>query len=212
MIDHFFDWIVRDWVEVLGTILGTLYIFFSIKQNILTWLLGLLSSALYVYVFFVTKFYADMALQIYYVGVSIYGWILWARGVEKNKGHEDLPVTRLTRKLAFTLLAVSILLWIVIYFILKKFTDSPIPFGDAFTTAFSIVATWMLARKIIEQWIIWVVVDFVSLLLYIYKGLYPTTILFVIYTGAAVVGYFEWKKDLLKTDDKNCAAEETIIQ
>lgn len=196
MIQHFMDWAIRNWVEILGTVLGVVYVFLSIKQNILTWLTGLLTSALYIYVFFVSKFYADMALQVYYVWVSIYGWWLWARGVNTQKGHEAFPVSKLKAKQAMVLAAISLLLWLGIYFILKYFTDSPVPVGDAFTTALSIVATWMLARKIIEHWLIWIVVDFVSLLLYIYKGLYPTSIMFVVYTGAAVWGYFEWKKQL----------------
>ncbi len=192
------DWLFRNWVEVVGTLLGISYVFLSIKQNILTWLMGLLTSALYIYVFFVSKFYADMALQVYYVWVSIYGWIIWSKGKSTSKGKVTLPVISINKKLSVVLASISLLLWIIIYFILLKFTDSPMPLGDSFTTALSIVATWMLARKIIEHWIIWVIVDFVSLLLYIYKGLYPTSIMFVIYTGAAIWGYFEWKKEMQK--------------
>ena len=193
-----FEWAIRNWVEIVGTVLGIAYIFLSIKQNILTWLLGLLTSALYIYVFFVSKFYADMALQVYYVWISIYGWYWWAKGKESKQGRENLPVVHLKKQLLVKLLIIAMVLWIGIYFILNSYTDSPVPVGDAFTTALSIVATWMLARKIIEHWIIWVVVDFVSLLLYLYKGLYPTSVMFVVYTGAAIWGYFEWKKDFLK--------------
>lgn len=198
MLQQIVEWIVRNWVEITGTILGIAYVFLSIKQNILTWLLGLLTSVLYIYVFFASKFYADMALQVYYVWISIYGWIIWTKGKSTDHGREVLPVVKLKGKLTLTLGFISLALWAAIYFVLKEFTDSPVPIGDAFTTALSIVATWMLARKIIEHWIIWVVVDFVSLVLYLYKGLYPTSIMFVIYTGAAVWGYFKWKKDMLK--------------
>ena len=203
MIEQIIDWAARNWVEIAGTVLGVIYVFLSIKQNILTWLTGLLTSLLYIYVFFVSKFYADMALQVYYVWISIYGWWLWAKGIDTNKGHQSLPVVGLKPKLAKVLVMVSGLLWLGIYFILKYFTDSPVPVGDAFTTALSIVATWMLARKIIEHWLLWVVVDFVSLLLYVYKGLYPTSIMFVVYTGAALWGYFEWKKQLKQANEQN---------
>lgn len=197
------DWVFQNWVEILGTFLGIVYVFLSIKQNILTWLLGLLTSVLYIYVFFMSKFYADMGLQAYYVWVSIYGWYTWSKGKQTSLGREALPVVNIERKQLYYLSVIAGGLWLSIFFILKKFTDSPVPVGDAFTTALSIVATWMLARKIIEHWIVWVVVDFISLLLYIYKGLYPTSLMFIIYTGAAVWGYFEWKKDLLKNrDDK----------
>lgn len=198
MVEQFLNWIQEHWVEVSGAVLGISYVFLSIKQNILTWLLGLLTSLLYIYVFYTTKFYADMALQFYYVWVSIYGWILWARGKQTDQGKIKLPVVKIQTRQIKILLTVSILLWAIIYAILIKVTDSPVPVGDAFTTAFSIVATWMLAKKILEHWLIWIVVDLVSLLLYIYKGLYPTVILFAIYTGAAVLGYWEWKKQVRK--------------
>lgn len=201
MIQDFATWVIRNWVEIFGTLLGTTYVFLSIKQNILTWLMGFLTSVLYIYVFFHAKFYADMALQGYYVWISIYGWWLWSKGKTAITGHSVLPVSQLKPKLALLLGVISIVLWAGIYFILKNYTDSPVPFGDAFTTALSIVATWMLARKIIEHWLIWVVVDFISLMLYLYKGLYPTSVLFFIYTGAAIWGYFEWKKEITLTHE-----------
>ncbi len=88
-------------------------------------------------------------------------------------------------------------LFVGIWYILTRFTDSTIPGWDAFTTALSITATWMLARKIIEHWYIWIIVNTVSIGLYIYKGLYPTVILFIVYALMAVVGYIEWRKEIL---------------
>jgi len=196
MTQQVLDWAMLNWVEIIGTCLGIAYVFLSIKQKIATWLVGLLTSVLYIYVFFVSKFYADMALQFYYVWVSIYGWFIWKKGKQTEHGREVMPISCLSKNLVIVLSIISILLWICIYIILKHFTDSPYPIGDSFTTALSIVATWMLAKKIIEHWIIWVIVDFVSLLLYLYKGLYPTSVMFAIYIGAAIWGYFEWKKEL----------------
>jgi nicotinamide mononucleotide transporter len=94
------------------------------------------------------------------------------------------------------LLAVSILLFVVIAFFLVRFTDSPVPYWDALNTGLSIVATWMLAQKKIEHWLLWVVVDSLSMGLFFVKGLYPTTLLFLVYTILALYGYFEWKKEL----------------
>ncbi|MBN1924774.1 MAG: nicotinamide mononucleotide transporter [Prolixibacteraceae bacterium] len=200
MPEQLVSWLIKNWIEITGSCLGILYVFFSVKQNILTWLTGLLTSLLYIAVFFNTKFYADMALQFYYVAISIYGWYYWLRGKKVNDHKEELPVTFSPRKYYLFIILISSGLWIGIYFILKKFTDSPVPVGDSFTTALSIVATWMLARKLIEHWLIWILVDLVSLGLYIYKGLYPTSLMFFIYTGAAIWGYLEWKKDLYKQD------------
>jgi nicotinamide mononucleotide transporter len=199
MNNLFVAWLIDNWIEITGSILGILYVFLSIKQNILTWLMGLLASLLYIYVFFVSKFYADMSLQVYYVWISIYGWLLWSKGKQTNEGRKVLAVSRLSKQMLFRLAAVSMVLWVLIFFILKHLTDSPVPVGDSFTTAFSIVATYMLARKILEHWLVWIVVDAVSLLLYIWKGLYPTSVMFGVYTIAAVWGFIEWKKTINNT-------------
>jgi nicotinamide mononucleotide transporter len=195
MIDEVILWLEANWVEVVGAIFGIIYVWFSIKQSILTWPLGLITSILYIYVFFVSKFYADMALQFYYVWISIYGWILWQKGSTKHHKAE-VKVTRVTNRLYLFLTVAFILIYIPIYIILKYYTDSPVPIGDTFTTALSIVATWMLARKYIEHWILWIVVDAVSMALYLYKGLYLTTALFAVYIFAAIWGYYEWRKEL----------------
>ena len=155
------------------------------------WIFGFLCSALYVVVYFQSKFYADMTLQFYYIFVSIYGWINWQRGKEET-GHE-LPVSRTPKKLIVYLVAANTLIFLLYYIVLIN-TDSPLPFGDSITTAMSIVATWMLARKYIEYWLVFIVVDAVSAGLYFYKELYVTSFLFVIYTIMAVVGYFQWRK------------------
>jgi nicotinamide mononucleotide transporter len=182
-------------IEIFGAVTGLLYIFFSIRQNIWLWPLGIFTSATYIYVFFVTRFYADMSLQVYYLGVSIYGWYHWWR-FKHDRGGSELPVSRLTLRTGVILAVLFLALYIVILHVLKNYTNSDVYIGDAFTTALSIVATWMLARKIIEHWILWVVVDTISCGLYIYKGMYPTVILFVVYTIMAVKGYQEWKKTL----------------
>ena len=201
MAGELLSWGCQHWVEIAGALLGVMYVFLSVKQNILTWLLGLLTSFLYIFVFFDSGFYADMTLQFYYVWVSIYGWIIWAKGKPTNYGKEELPVSRTNKKMAIILLGISFLLWGLIWFILKKFTNSPVPVGDSFITSLSIVATWMLARKKIEHWLVWIIVDSVSLLLYIYKELYPTVVLYAIYTVAAIWGYIVWKKDLRKANN-----------
>jgi nicotinamide mononucleotide transporter len=185
------------WEEVCGTISGLAYLYFSIRQSIWTWPLGLLSSALYVYVFFVSKFYADMGLQFYYVIISIYGWYAWLHGNGNTNQDGELKVSRTSVILWVKLFIVNLLLYLGIAYILLHFTDSPVPYWDSFTTALSIVATWMLARKKLEHWLLWVIIDSVSLGLYIYKGLYATVILFFVYTVMAGVGFRAWRKDLI---------------
>jgi len=190
-------WLSVNYIELLGAILGFAYIFYSIRQNILTWPVGLLTSALYVWVFLTSKLYADMGLQLYYVVVSIYGWYEWLSGKQGDK-KEGLKVSRIKLRLGIYLTIVSVLIFMLIWYILSNFTDSPVPMADALATGLSIVATWMLARKILEHWLVWIFVDAFSVGLFLYKNLLPTVILFVVYTIMAIVGYVEWKRDYMR--------------
>ena len=187
------------WIEVYACILGLIGIFLQIKQNPLYWLTSILMVILYIYVFYVSKFYADMAFQFYYLVVSIYGWVYWIGDKKKSiQKQRKLNVRILSRKELYYSIMASFVFYVIILLILKYLTNSDVPYGDAFTTALSIVATFLLARKFIENWIFWIIVDSVSLSLYIYKGLYPTAILFFVLTVLAFVGYFKWKKYLSK--------------
>jgi len=189
-----FKWLSGNYIELLGAILGFVYIFFSIRQSIWTWPVGLLTSAIYVWVFFVSKLYADMGLQVYYVAISIYGWYEWLYG-KSSKSTEKLHISRLSLKMGLTLALISLLILLLMWYVLKNFTDSPVPFADSLATSLSIVATWMLARKILEHWLVWIFIDAFSIGLFWYKDLYPTVILFVIYTVMAYIGFLEWKKE-----------------
>ena len=189
-----FTYLQANWIELLGSVLSIIYLYLSIKQKASLWIFGFLCSALYVVVFFQSKFYADMSLQFYYLGVSVLGWISWKAGKPENR--KELPVKRTTPLSGAIILVIALVLYFLYYFILSEYTDSPLPKADAFTTALSIVATWMLARKMIEHWWLWIIVDSVSAGLYFYKALYPTAILFVIYTVMAIIGYRQWKKSL----------------
>jgi nicotinamide mononucleotide transporter len=140
-----------------------------------------------------------MGLQVYYVGISIYGWYYWLTG-KKQKTTAKVPVLRTSQRLWIKLFVVSCVIFATILIVLLNFTDSDVPYMDSLTTALSIVATWMLARKYLEHWIVWIFVDLFSAGLYIYKNLWPTVILFMIYTFMAVLGFYEWKKDINKSE------------
>ena len=188
----FSDWFAEHYIEVLGVITSLIYLYFSVRQIIWLWPFGIISSALFIWIFFGSKFYADMGLQVYYMGISIYGWIYWTKG--RMNGEKDLQVSRITRSHAGILSGTGLVLFIGIVAVLKFLTDSDVSWGDGFTTAASIIATWMLARKILEHWLVWIVVDTVAAALYFYKGLYPSSVLYIIYAGIAILGYRQWKK------------------
>jgi len=196
MFEIILIWIWHNLVELIGTITGLSYIYFSIKQKIWIWPIGILSSLLYIYVYFNSKVYANMGLQLYYFFISFYGWYFWLNGNKTNEKREEVLVTFTKKKMAIYLTIVTTVIFVAIALILRYLTDSKVPILDAITAAGSIVATWMLVKKYLEHWLVWIVVNIISIGLYIYQGLYITIILFAAYLIMAFVGYFKWKKEI----------------
>lgn len=189
-----FNWISVHWVEVAASLVSITYVILTIRQIIWLWFFGILSALLYAWVYSHSGFYAGMALQGYYAVISIYGWFHWTSRKRNTGKGSDLPIIRLTRRLLVILLSSWLVLWLLIGWFVSEFTDSTIPYWDAFTAAGGIVATWMLARKILEQWLFWIAIDLISIGLYIWQGLYATTVLFSIYVVMAIIGYRQWQK------------------
>lgn len=197
-----------DAIEIIGACIGLLYLYLEYKANVWLWPVGIVMSLFYVVIFFYGKFYADAAVYLYYIGANVYGLVAWLRSKDSpQSGHVQVRIVHTPKKQILPLVFVSAALWLFIFLILKNFTDSPVPWGDAFTTSLSVVAMWMLAQKQLEQWLLWVVVNAVSLCLYVWKGLYPTAVLFAVYTAVAVMGYFKWKKEMAVTDGLTDNAE-----
>lgn len=186
-------------IEITGAIIGLLYLLLEYKANVWLWPVGILMSVFYVIIYVTGKFYADAALQVYFIGANAYGLLKWTAARRRGGGNgesevEELKICNTPRRLWLPLALVSVGIWMLIFLILRTYTDSPVPLGDAFTTALSIVAMWMLSRKYIEQWLLWVVVNIVCVALYFWKGLYPTAVLYSVYVVVAVMGYFRWRK------------------
>lgn len=196
-------------LEYFGVLTGILYLLLEIKQHRAMWIIGILTSLFYIFIFFNAKIYADMGLNIYYVCISIYGFWHWKENRDKLKettqpenSRKDMILYSHITPLLFIKVCFSIAcIFLILYYILHYFTDSPIPVGDAFTTAVGIVATWMLAKQIIEHWFFWIIVNVVSIYLYYIRGLYPTMFLYICYGVLAIVGLYTWKKKGFKTDD-----------
>lgn len=189
------NYIQANWIEIVGAILSLIYLYLSIRQQVSLWFFGIISSVFYIVAFFESKLYADLSLQVYYVVISIYGWMNWNRGKESTG--KDLPPTRMSKRLWVNLTFATALIYFAYYLVLTNFTDSSVPKADSLVGALSIVGTWLLARKYIENWLIWIVADGLCVGLYVYKGLYPTVILFVIYTTMSVDGYLQWRKTVV---------------
>jgi nicotinamide mononucleotide transporter len=197
------DWLTDNYIEVFGAVTGIIYVFLEIRQNLWLWPVGIITSAVYIWIFFTGKLYADMSLQVYYLVISILGWYWWMRRRngregegERGRKSERLGVSRLKLKTGVILTAIFIALYTVMWFILNRFTDSPVPEVDSFITSLSIIATWMLARKIYEHWYLWIVVNTVASVLFFSRGLYPTLMLYIIYGIMSFTGLRAWKKTI----------------
>lgn len=191
------SWVGENYFELIASGIGFVAIFLQIKQNVWYWLVSIIMVSMYVYIYIDAKLYADMSLQVYYLVISFYGWYMWLFGNKTNLKHSELHVSQVSKKLIWVLVFLGIFLFFIIVWVLMTYTNSDLPYWDSFTTALSFVATWMLARKILENWLIWIIVDAVSVGIYIYKDLYPTAVLFLFLTILAFVGYIQWKKDLV---------------
>lgn len=191
-----------NYLEIIGTIVGLVYLWLEYRAHIYLWIAGIIMPAIYIFVYYKAGLYADFGINIYYLLAAVYGWAVWMRGAHNGTSAQkkELPITSTPMKRYLPLTIVFMVAFIAIGYLLVRFTDSNVPWWDSFTTALSIVGMWMLARKYVEQWIAWILVDAVSCGLYVYKELYFTAVLYGLYAVIAIFGYWKWKQ-LMKIDD-----------
>ncbi|MBR3564824.1 MAG: nicotinamide mononucleotide transporter [Paludibacteraceae bacterium] len=197
MLQIIADWVVANWVELVGACTGITYLILEIKQNMWLWPVGLLNAIFYAVIFFTGGLYAITTLQIYYVVMMIYGWCHWVKGGQ-GEPNDELPVSKVPVKYWCYIIVAAAIICCAYYVVLLRYTDSQAPVGDAFVTAWSIVGTWMLAKKYIEQWYVWIGVNMFSVWLYASQGLVVTSVLYAFYAIIAIIGYFNWKKTLCR--------------
>ena len=180
-------------LELLGTLVGLLYLWFEYRASIYLWIVSVIMPAIYLFVYYDAGLYADCGINVYYLIAAIYGWVVWQYG--GKKGEEDsLPITHIPAKRVLGATAVFVVAFVGIAWLLMRYTDRNVPWCDAFTTALSVIGMWMLARKYLEQWWVWLVVDVACVGLYLYKELYFTAALYALYAIAAVFGWLNWIK------------------
>ncbi len=181
-------------LQIIGVVLGLLYLWLEYKANTWLWIVGMLMPCVHCVLYYRSGLYADCAMQGYYILAGLYGLGAWLLG-HKSKD-KPLQISHTPLRLLFPLILIYILLNIIIYIILLYLTDSTVPFWDSMTTALSMVAMWMLSRKYMEQWLVWCVVDAITVGLYLYKGIPLTAGLYLLYTALAIAGYLRWRKQL----------------
>ena len=178
-------------IEIVAAVFGVISVFLSVRQNIWSWPTAIVNVGLYIIVFYESKLYADTGLQVVYVVLNAYGWYHWLYG---GKNRTELPVSRTPARLGAGLVALGVAGTAVLGTLLARNTDAALPYVDSMTTSTSLIAQWMMTRKLLENWIIWVAVDVIYIGMYVYKSLYVTAILYLIFLILSAMGYLEWRR------------------
>lgn len=181
-----------DVLEFLGLVFGLLTVWFLIKENILTWPAGILYVLVSFVIFYKTRLYADLALHVVFLILNVYGWYYWVHG---SKDKEELPVTR-TPWRHMGLVLVCCFAGVLMVAEVLKTTDAALPYWDSTTTSLSIGAMWLQARKKIESWVLWLLVDVLATGIYINREIYFYATLYGVYIIMAVSGFMAWKKSM----------------
>lgn len=184
-----------NYLEIAGTVAGLVYLYLEYKASVWLWAASIIMPAIYLGVYYEAGLYADFGISVYYILASVYGAIYWLKGSRAGSHDgEGSGITHIPGSLYAPLSIVFVVVFLLIGAILSGFTDSNVPWADAFTTSLSIVALWLLSRKYVEQWIAWIAADAACALLYVYKDLWFTGALYALYAVIAVFGYRKWKR------------------
>lgn len=188
------------WIEIIAVGFGLLYVLFIIRQHILCWIFGILSSALYIWSLIHAKIYLEAGLNFYYVVVGFYGWYHWLHAKKTNAGEKqvELPVSVWKTRNHWINLMLCILLSLLLGKISSQLTDSPRPYFDAVITVFSFSATYMEARKVLSAWVYWFFINGASVVLMLDRNMPGYAILSAVTTLLCIKGYYDWKKSYTK--------------
>ena len=188
MISNF---IVQNWLESTAVIFAILYLILAVKQNILCWIAGIISSVLYFFIMQKAGLYMEAYLQVFYVVMGIYGWSQWSAS---NASNPSFIVNTWSKYQHMIAISIILALSLLSGFLLERYTDAALPFLDALVSWGAVVATYMVAKKLLENWIYWFVIDATSIFLFIERGLWLSAILFATYLVIIFFGYQSWSK------------------
>ena len=180
------------WLELIAFVLAVAMVVFNIRVNPLGWPLAIVSSLLYFALFWNSRLYGDSSLQLFFAAVALWGWWQWLRGTQADGS--VLQVRTLSARARWISLLALAIAWPLTGLFLKRFTDTDVPWWDAFPTAASVLGQWLLGRKYLENWLAWIVVNIVSVGLFAYKGLWLTVILYTIFIVMSVFGWRAWRR------------------
>ena len=195
-----FDFLQANWFEIVAAILAIAYLILAMLEDIRCWVAWIISSLMYFFVMYSANLYMEALLQIFYIFIGLYGLYQWRFKDDKK---DALKVTTWSIKNHLMVIGALVFLTFISGYVLTIYTAAASPFIDAFTTWGAIAASYLVAKKILENWFYWFVIDFVSVFLFISRELYPTTLLFLVYLVLVMFGYSAWRKSWQLADEQN---------
>ena len=192
MLEPFWHYLTQNYLELIAVLLSIAGVWLTAKEKIINWPIAIVACGIYTFIFYKDDLFGDASLQVFYIVISFYGWYEWLHG-GKNNGELSVSATPGSQLLLLALISIPAGLGLGV---LLSLTKSNVPYWDGITTSLSIIATWMMAKKYIENWFIWIFTDLLYVGLYVIKDLYLTAVLYFIFTLLAVYGYYTWKKQL----------------
>ena len=182
-----FNW---SWIETFAVAFSISYVVLAAKGNIWCWFFAILSVSIYIFLCYEAKLFAETILQIFYLIMAFIGYFTW------NNSNEKFTAKQLSISNHILIILSGAIITFLIGFYLATYTEAKMPIIDSFTTCFSIIATFLVVKKILENWIYWIIIDVASIYIYFSRDLHLTSLLFLVYTVIAIIGYFNWKKKL----------------
>ena len=183
-----------EWIIFISALI---YILLIAVENKWGWIFGIIASLVSVYLCFTGNLFLESGLNIFYVIIGFYGWYQWQYGSKEKK---EIQISRNSKLKNTCLILLGCLIWIPFALIANKYSTQAMPYLDAFITAFSLIATWMTTKKMIENWLYWIIVDALGIVLFANRGLYLLALLNIIYTSMALAGYFSWRKKMTSSE------------
>ena len=193
-----FDFLQTNWFEIVAAILAITYLILAMLEDIRCWIAWIISSLMYFFVMYSANLYMEALLQIFYIFIGLYGLYQWRFKADKK---DALKITTWSVKNHLMVIGALVFLTSLSGYVLMIYTAAASPFIDAFTTWGAIAASYLVAKKILENWFYWFVIDFVSVFLFISRELYPTALLFIVYLVLVVIGYSAWRKSWQLADE-----------
>ena len=194
MLQQFYQNLLNStWVEIVAVIFGLLSVWYAKKEKILVYPTGIVNVLIYIYICYVAGLYADIGINAFYFVMSVYGWYNWSRKIDTS---HHVPISKATRMQLVISFVAFFVFFLLLWYVLARFTNSVVPIWDSFTTSIYIVSMWLMALKKIENWLGWIIGDALVIPLFAYKGLVFTSFQYIVFLALAISGYLEWRKKL----------------